>query len=298
VSRSFVFVGVTTASSSIVPIFPRWRDALGLPGDVELVGLDLPVGAPRERYRAAVTRLKADPDVVGALVTTHKIDLLRAAEDLFDELDDNARRLGEVSCIARRGGRLLGWAKDSITAGRALEAVTPPGYFGAGGHALCLGAGGAGGAIVERLLRAGPPPARIVVTDRSPERAGRLGGDPRVETMVVEDAREHDRLLAALPARSLVVNATGMGKDLPGSPLTAAARFPERSAVWELNYRGELDFLRQARAQQHERGLHVEDGWRYFIHGWAAVIEEVFERPITDEDIDRLSEVAAFARPG
>ena len=53
----------------------------------------------------------------------------------------------------------------------------------------------------------------------------------------------------ALPPRSLVVNATGMGKDRPGSPLRAGAAFPERSAVWELNYRGELEFLRQARAQ-------------------------------------------------
>lgn len=293
--RSLVFVGVTTGSSSMVPIFPRWRDALGLPGDVELVGLDLPVGAPPVRFREAVATLKADPDVVGALVTTHKIDVLRAAGDLFDELDESARRLGEVSCIARRDGRLLGWAKDSISAGRALEAVTPPGYFEAGGHALCLGAGGAGGAIVECLLGGSPPPTRIVVTDRSPERVRRLRG---VDAMVVEDAAEHDRLLAALPARSLVVNATGMGKDLPGSPITAAARFPERSAVWELNYRGDLDFLRPARAQQEARGLHVEDGWRYFIHGWAAIIEEVFERPIAEEEIDRLAEIAAFARPG
>jgi shikimate 5-dehydrogenase len=293
VSRAFVFVGVTTGSSSIVPIFPRWRDALGLPGDVELVGMDLPVGAPPARYRAAVSELKTDPDVVGALVTTHKIDLLRAAEDLFDELDENARRLGEVSCIARRGGRLLGWAKDSITAGRALETVTPPGYFGAGGHALVLGAGGAGGAIVEHLLRLDPPPRRVVVTDRSPERLERLA-DPRVDARLAEDATD---LLAALPDRSLVVNATGMGKDRPGSPLSRGARFPPRSAVWELNYRGELEFLRQARAQEAERELHVEDGWRYFIHGWAAVIEEVFDRPISAEDVERLSDVAAFARP-
>lgn len=292
--RSFVFVGVTTGSSSMVPIFPRWRDALGLPADVELVGLDLPVGAPPERFRAAVQRLKDDPGVVGALVTTHKLDVVRAAGDLFDELDADARRLGEVSCIARRDGRLLGWAKDPITAARALEAVTPAGYFGAGGHALCLGAGGAGSVIAELLRGASPPPERIVVTDRSPERVGRLGG---VDAVVVEDPAEHDRLLAALPPRSLVVNATGMGKDLPGSPITDGARFPERSAVWELNYRGELAFLRQARAQQAERGLHVEDGWRYFIHGWAAIIEEVFQRPISGDEIDRLAEIAAFARP-
>lgn len=229
-SRRFVFVGVTTRWSSIVPIFPRWREGLGL-GDVELEGWDLPLGAAAERYREAVMRLKSGPDIAGALVTAHKIGLLRAAGDLFDELDEHARRLGEVSCIARRGGRLLGWAKDAITAGRALETLTPPGYFAAGGHALVLGAGGAGGAIAEHLLAAAPPPGRVIVTDRSPERLERFT-DPRVEARLAGDGTD---MLAALPPRSLVVNATGMGKDRPGSPIRPAARFPPRSAVWDLN---------------------------------------------------------------
>jgi shikimate dehydrogenase len=288
-SRRFVFVGVTTGSSSIVPIFPRWRDALGLPGDVELSGCDLPVGAPPEVFREAVKALKDDPDVLGALVTTHKLDVLRAAEDLFDELDEDARALGEVSCIACRDGRLLGWAKDTVTAARALEHVAPPGFFAAGGHVLCMGAGGAGGAIVAHLRTLGP--ARIVVTDRDPERLARLEG---VDTALTEDATD---LLEALPPQSLVINATGMGKDRPGSPVRDDVQFPERCAVWELNYRGELGFLAQARAQQAERDLLVEDGWRYFIHGWTAVMEEVFQRPIAAAEIERLSELAEFARP-
>jgi shikimate dehydrogenase len=293
VSRRFVFVGVTTRSSSMVAIFPRWRDALGL-GAVELEGWDLPVGAPAARYREVVMRLKSEPDIAGAVVTSHKLGLLRAAGDLFDELDEHARRLGEVSCIARRSGRLLGWAKDAITAGRVLETLTPAGYFAAGGHALVLGAGGAGGAIVEHLLGVAPPPGRIVVTDRSPDRLERFK-DARVEARLAGDGTE---LLAALPPRSLVVNATGMGKDRPGSPVAPRARFPPRSAVWELNYRGELEFLRRARAQQDELDLCVEDGWRYFVLGWAAVIEEVFERPIRPAELDRLSDLAAAARPG
>ena len=289
-ARRFVFVGVTTSASSIVPIFPLWRDALGLGGDVELDGWDLPVGAPPERFRDAVVRLKAEPDVVGALVTTHKLDLFRAAGDLFDELDEHAQRLREVSCIARRDGRLLGWAKDAISAGRVLEELTPAPCFAAGGHALVLGAGGAGGAIVDHLLGAAPPPSRVIVTDTSRERLERF---TEVETRLTADGTD---LLATLPPRSLIVNATGMGKDLPGSPLAAGARFPPRSAVWELNYRGELEFLRQARSQAEELGLRVEDGWRYFVVGWAAVIEEVFERPIAADEVDRLSELAAAGR--
>ena len=285
-----MFIGVTTGASSMVRIFPRWREALAL-GDVELEGWDLPVGAPADRYREAVTRLREEPDVAGALVTTHKLGLFQAAADLFDELDEDARRLGEVSCIARRDGRLLGWAKDAITAARALEAVVPPDYFAGGGHALVLGAGGAGGAVVERLLAAHPPPGRVVVTDRSRERLERFTD---VETRLTGDGTP---LLATLPPRSLVVNATGMGKDVPWSPLAAGARFPPYSAVWELNYRGEREFLRQARAQQDELGLHVEDGWRYFVLGWAAIIEEVFARPIGSAEVDRLAELAASERP-
>ena len=47
--------------------------------------------------------------------------------------------------------------------------------------------------------------------------------------------------------------------------------------VWEFNYRGPLEFLHQARAQQRERELHVEDGWRYFVHGWSQAVAEVFD---------------------
>ena len=289
-SRRFLFIGVTTGSSSIMRIFPRWRDALGLPGDVEIVGVDLPVGAPPEAFRETIATLKADAGALGALVTTHKLDVFRAAGDLFDEVDEHARALGEISCIARRAGRLLGWAKDALTATRSLEHVTPPRFFADGGHALILGAGGAGGAIAASLLEADPPPARIVITDRSPERLERFT-DPRIEPRPAAPGGE---ALAGLPPRSLIVNATGMGKDRQGSPLAADARFPERAAVWELNYRGELEFLRQARAQP---GVLAEDGWRYFIYGWTAVMEEVFQRQIVDADVDRRAEIAEFARP-
>ena len=47
--------------------------------------------------------------------------------------------------------------------------------------------------------------------------------------------------MEALPAGSLVINATGLGKDRPGSPLTDHCKFPENGLVWELNYRGTLE---------------------------------------------------------
>jgi shikimate 5-dehydrogenase len=307
-ARRFVFVGVTTRDSSIMDIFPRWRHVLGLDAGVEMAGHDIPVGASQGRYREAVESLRADPRVLGALVTTHKIGIYEAAEDLFAELDDLARLCGEVSCIAKRHGALLGWAKDPIAAGRALERILGPAHFrDGGGHVLCMGAGGSGTAIALYLTarrRGGDNPARLIVTDRSSQRLSRLARvlerietDSAVELVESSAAGRHDDLLAGLPPRSLVVNATGMGKDIAGSPLGPQARFPEEAIVWELNYRGQLDFLRHAREQAAERSLRVEDGWTYFIHGWTSVMEEVFERPISEDELDVLAAEAASTRP-
>jgi len=50
-----------------------------------------------------------------------------------------ARLCGEVSCIAKRDGRLRGWAKDPISAGRTLGSILGRGYFGrVGGEVLCF----------------------------------------------------------------------------------------------------------------------------------------------------------------
>jgi shikimate 5-dehydrogenase len=96
---------------------------------------------------------------------------------------------------------------------------------------------------------------------------------------------------------ALVINATGLGKDAPGSPLSDAAVFPERAVVWELNYRGNLVFLDQARAQETARALQIEDGWTYFIYGWTRVIAEVFhvDVPVRGPGFDEISRIAAQA---
>ena len=66
-------------------------------------------------------------------------------------------------------------------------------------------------------------------------------------------------------------------------PISDSARFPKCSLVWEINYRGGLDFLHQAKRQEKERSLLVEDGWMYFIYGWTQVIAEVIHREIRGE---------------
>lgn len=73
------FVGVTTGQSSIMKMFPIWAKELGL--DAEIKGIDLPIHAPAEDYRAVVQFFRDDPLSLGALVTTHKIDMYNAAKD-------------------------------------------------------------------------------------------------------------------------------------------------------------------------------------------------------------------------
>ena len=301
------FIGVTTGSSSIMKVFPRWAQVLDL-GEARLKGRDLPLGAETDLYRQAVEQIRSDPLSMGALVTTHKINLLAAARDLFEELDPYARLCEEVSCISKRDGRVIGYAKDPITAGRSLRALLGPGYFRrTGGEVLSLGAGGAGTAISVYLIGGqtpADPPGRIVMVDKSQESLdavrrvhGRLGpSSTEIEYVENADPAANDELLVGMPPGSVIVNATGMGKDVPGSPVTDSARFPERCVVWELNYRGELDFLRQARRQERARDLTVADGWLYFLHGWSEVIAEVFHVELTPERFESLSAEAEAIR--
>jgi len=298
--RRMRFVGVSTASSSIMKVFPLWSDILGL--DAELVGLDIPLDAPPASYREAVATLQRDPACVGALVTTHKIALFDAARDMFDEVDEFAASVGEISSIALREGRTLGAAKDPLTAGLSLEEVLDDDHFAGSAEVLCLGAGGAGTAIGWYLGQRTDAPARMTFVDVEPERLRHLrevltAHAPQVElrTLTAADA-DVTADLAALPPRSLVVNATGLGKDRPGSPLPPTAAFPAKSVVWELNYRGPLEFLAQARAQQEERDLTVVDGWRYFIHGWSQVVAEVFDLTMEPALVARLAEAAESVR--
>jgi shikimate 5-dehydrogenase len=304
VEPTLYFIGVTTAKSSILSIFPRWAAALKL-GPCRIVGIDLPVHAPASAYRRVVSFLKEDSLSRGALVTTHKIDLFAACRDLFDTIDPLAEAMGELSCISKRGDRLIASAKDPISAGLALDALLPPGHFArTGGELFSMGAGGSTIAITWNLMhprRGADRPARIVVSNRSQPRLDSIrrihaafGFGLPVDYALAPRPEDNDDIMAALKPGSLVVNGTGLGKDAPGSPITDAARFPPRGLAWELNYRGDLVFLRQALAASMQDSLTVEDGWTYFLHGWISVIADVFatDIPTSGPIFDRLATIA------
>jgi len=83
-------------------------------------------------------------------------------------------------------------------------------------------------ALVERIRHADP--AALVGVG--------LGVSNGAQAREVTGFADHDRLLSTMPPGSLIVNATGIGKDRPGSPLTPGK-------IWESN-----SFMLAAAARQ------------------------------------------------
>ena len=303
---TFYFIGVTTSKSSIMKVFPLWMKVLGRE-DVVMEGIDCKIHDEPENYRKAVAQIKYDPHSLGALVTTHKIDLLTAARDMFDYLDPYALITDEVSSISKLDGRLEGHAKDPITSGNSLDAIVGKDYFSrTGGEVLSFGAGGSAIATLLHLINKtdkGDRPRRFTFVNRSQgrldharEMVENLKTDIEIEYIQNSDPLVNDQIMEKFPPRSVIINATGMGKDTPGSPITWQGKFPLESIAWEFNYRGELDFMHQALAQVENRKVVVEDGWLYFVHGWTQVVAQVLHFDLTPEVFEELNQAASTVR--
>ncbi len=300
--KTLYFIGVTTGQSSIMKVFPKWSEYLGLSAVIK--GFDFEPHASAEEYRRAVTFIKEDPLSLGALVTTHKIDLYQSCKDLFDYLDPFAVQLGEISSISKKDGLLCGHAKDPISSGLALEQFVSEGYWlnHRDSEVLLLGAGGAAlamGVCLTQKSKGENVPKKIIIANRSIPRLRSAEQvlkslNEKTEFVFLHNptAEDNDRTLSQMPRGSLIVNATGLGKDAVGSPITDHAVFPEEGLIWEINYRGKLIFMEQAEAQKVERNLVIVDGWEYFIYGWTQVISEVFHINIDTDKLEQLSRLA------
>lgn len=278
------FIGVDTKASAVNQLFPVWAKLLGI-ADAELKGLDAPQGAPPDRIIAMLETVLADADAGGALVTTHKVAVATYGAHLFRSLDPDAQDLGEVGCILKRDNGLYGFAVDHISCGPALDRILGDNIPR---DVLILGAGGAGRALAVHL-NARRRPDRLIVTDIDRDR---LAETARITAVETHAASEVNELLPSLRPGALVINATGLGKDRPGSPLRDSDRFPPIAIAWDLNYRGDLQFLAQARAQN----VRVEDGWLYFVCGWTTVMSRVFQRELSPQLIAEAEHQANLTR--
>lgn len=296
------FIGVTTSDSFINEVFPPWVETLNI--DAQLVGIDAEIHADDKDYREIVDFIKKHNLAKGALVTTHKIDLYEAAKDKFNKFGFYVELFGELSCIAKdEDGQLEGYAKDPITSGNSLEAFISDNFWAKhNGEVLIMGAGGSGRAISSYLVdpeKGENIPSKLIVTNRTAAKLDEfdeiikeVNSEVPLEYHKTTEPYQNDIPLNSLPSYSLIVNATGMGKDIPGSPISDNAEFPENSYVWEINYRGERKFMQQALNQKEEKNLYVEDGWIYFIHGWTEVIKEVFDLEIGNNKFKELTKIA------
>jgi shikimate dehydrogenase len=306
------YIGVSTAGSRIHQVLPAWAHELGRP--LVLDGIDLSLDAPRERYRAVVQSLRDDPEVLGAVITSHKLRVFAAAHDLLACADELASLLHEVNALSTHDGAVVGYARDPLAVARVLPSVLGAHWMPRRSDVACFGAGGAGSAIALTLLyrmadhvfaAREDVPRRLTFVDTDAARLealrSLLTALPPVRASVVytqhADARLNDAIIARLPPGSLVINATGLGKDHPGSPLTQHAMFPEGSTAWELNYRGTLEFLATAQTQATTRTVSVHDGWDYFLHGWTQALSPILDIEITAERFAALARAAMPLRP-
>jgi shikimate 5-dehydrogenase len=305
---TFYYIGVSTRQSSIMRVFPRWAEYLNL-DDPDFVGINCKIHADKQKYRKIVKFIKDDDNSLGALVTSHKIDLYEAAQDLFDEVGNFAQLLGEVSCISKSDKMLIGHAKDPITSGLAFDSFIPKNHWkDTGGEIFIIGAGGASLALTTYIMRELDPdnrPSKIYISNRSIPRLEKMEEIHKIINPGIEieyfhhpNPEQNDEIVNNLIEGSLVINGTGLGKDAPGSPITDDAEFPQNGFAWDYNYRGDLVFLDQARAQAEEKDLHFEDGWIYFLHGWTRVIAEVFhiDIPIEGPKFEEISQIAVKAK--
>jgi shikimate dehydrogenase len=294
---TFYFIGINTIKSIIMKWFPLWMRELEKP-EISIEGIDLKINDKPDNFRNAVALIK-----YAVLVTTHKMDLYSATEDMFiDYFDDYALLLKGVSCISKNG-RLEGYAKDPISSGLFLKQIIQDSYFKrVKANFLIFQTEDSSIATVLYLLnkrKFNDILDKIIFLNISKPRLynlkeilGKISSDIKIEYICNADPNVNDDIINSLPSYKVVVNAIGMGKDIPRSPITNKGVSHKDCITWEFNYRDELDFLHQTEDQKESRGFNVEDGWTYFIHRWTQLIFKVLQLKMNTELFIRLKSIA------
>ena len=193
-------------------------------------GLDLrfhPLDVTREALPALVAALKADGRFVGGSVTMpHKPDIV----PLLDEVEPLAERIGAVNALYRKDGKLVGANTDGAAALTSLLASLGDSSVGRR-KAVLIGVGGAGTAVACYLADALGPDGRLVLANRTLEKAealaARIGGGIEVVGVPPDTA--------SLSGADIVINCTSVGFATPeneGAPqnfLTALGPLADRA---------------------------------------------------------------------
>lgn len=292
--RHVVFIGVDTHSSRALATVPSWSRQLGTP--LAVTPIDVPLGATRAVFETILDRLEADSAAVGAVITNHKVAMYEAAADRCSLVSADANELRECNVLASRPGGLAAFATDVQSIGAALDRIWPA----CSAPVVCLGGGGSAAALCLHLLRRAAPPREVIICERDAGRAleltelfGKQAARAGVGLTIESGQAQWDDVVSTLAPGGLVVNATGLGKSDGLSPLTANAMLPRHATVWDLNYRGELPYLRLARSREHDLRLRVHDGLHLFVLGWLAALCTVLDVQPQEQAESKFAAIAA-----
>lgn len=141
----------------------------------------------------------------------------------LDEIDEAARTLGAVNTVVFERGRAIGYNTDTTGFAHGFAEGLPGAPMTT---AVLVGAGGAGSAVGDALLRMGV--GHLTVVDLDVERATTLArelADRHALSRI--DASSLDKLSVLLPGSDGVVHATPTGMaEHPGLPFDASLLHP------------------------------------------------------------------------
>jgi shikimate dehydrogenase len=167
---------------------------------------------------------------------------------LLDALSDEARAIGAVNTVVREGNKLVGYNTDGPGWSWGFTRALPDADLS---RVVLLGAGGAGAAVADAVLRLGC--ANLQIYDREPGRAEQLAGRMKRNSVAARSIAE------AMKGATGLIHATPTGMErYPGLPLDEALLHP---GLWvsEVVYVPlETELLKAAR----RRGCRVMDGGR------------------------------------
>ena len=175
----------------------------------------------------------------------------QAVIPLLDELSDEAAAMGAVNTVVVRDGRLIGHNTDGSGWAWSFRRALPDARLD---KVVQLGAGGAGSAVSEAVLRLGA--RHLVLVDREPERAqalaARLAGlHPACRIEASADAAE------ALVGANGLIHCTPTGMDkLPGLPIAEELLRPDLWVAEIVYFPLDTALLKAARA----KGCRTVDG--------------------------------------
>ncbi|WP_317214744.1 shikimate dehydrogenase [Gluconobacter sp. GP1] len=135
----------------------------------------------------------------------HKVAVL----EHLDALDESAKLIGAVNCVAIKDGRLTGHNTDGKGFLASLKEITDP----AGKRVLLLGAGGAARAIAVELALAGA--AHLTVVNRDVKKAETIAALVRDNSSADAEAKPWEGDVSVPEGTDIIINATSIGLGDP-----------------------------------------------------------------------------------